>query len=83
MVDVGAIQVIHNRLLSLRNQGQGVVLISSDLDEVVSLSDRVAVLFRGRIMDIVDPATTSREELGLLMAGIKGWESGRLTGEAN
>lgn len=75
-VDVGAIQFIHNRLLSLRNQGKGVVLISSDLDEVVSLSDRVAVLFRGRIMGIVDPASTTREELGLLMAGITGRKAG-------
>ncbi|MCL4424740.1 MAG: ATP-binding cassette domain-containing protein, partial [Firmicutes bacterium] len=75
-VDVGAIQFIHNRLLTLRNQGKGVVLISSDLDEVVSLSDRVAVLFRGRIMGIVDPASTTREELGLLMAGITGRKAG-------
>ncbi|WP_342669765.1 ABC transporter ATP-binding protein [Actinoplanes rectilineatus] len=68
-VDVGSIEFIHNRIVHERDQGTAVLVVSSELDEVVGLADRVAVMYRGRILAIVSP-DTPREELGLLMAGI-------------
>lgn len=70
-VDIGAISFIHNHILSLRNKGVGVLLISSDLDEIFKLSDRIAVLYEGQIALSADANTVSREELGLYMAGVK------------
>jgi simple sugar transport system ATP-binding protein len=69
-VDIGATEYIHQRLLDQRTHGTATVLISEDLDEVLALSDRIAVLYEGRIMDIVEREETSAEELGLLMAGV-------------
>lgn len=74
-VDIGAISFIHNRIMDLRNQKTAVLLISSDLNEIFALSDRIAVLYGGRIVAVVDPRHISREELGLYMAGSK--EEGR------
>ncbi len=74
-VDIGAISFIHNRIMDLRNQNAAVLLISSDLNEIFALSDRIAVLYGGRIVAVVDPRSISREELGLYMAGSK--EEGR------
>ena len=68
-VDVGAMEFIHKRIVAERDQGRPVVIVSTELDEVVALSDRIAVMYRGKIVDIVPPGT-SREDLGLLMAGI-------------
>ncbi len=68
-VDVGAIEFLHRRLVDERNRGTAVLIISTELDEVVSLADRIAVMFRGRLIGIVPP-DTSREVLGLMMAGI-------------
>ncbi len=68
-LDVGATEYIHNMLVSLRDSGVGVLLISAELDEIRSLSDRIAVIFNGRIVAERDPDTTTAEELGLLMAG--------------
>jgi simple sugar transport system ATP-binding protein len=68
-VDVGSIEFIHNRIIAERDAGTAVLVISSELDEVVGLADRIAVMYRGRILAIVPPGTP-REELGLLMAGI-------------
>ena len=68
-VDVGAMEFIHKRIVAERDQGRPVVIVSTELDEVVALSDRIAVMYRGKIVDIVPP-DTSREDLGLLMAGI-------------
>lgn len=70
-VDIGAIEYIHSQLLEQRAEGLATLLISEDLDEIRNLSDRIAVMFDGEIMDIVDNATTTVEELGLLMAGEK------------
>ncbi|WP_307852673.1 ABC transporter ATP-binding protein [Rhizomonospora bruguierae] len=67
-VDVGSIEFIHRQIVHERDVGTAVLLVSSELDEVLSLADRVAVMYRGRILAIVDPATP-REEIGLLMAG--------------
>jgi simple sugar transport system ATP-binding protein len=68
-VDVGATEFIRSRLLDLRNDGQGVLLVSSKLDEVQALADRLAVMYEGELMAVVDPASVTEEELGLLMAG--------------
>ena len=68
-VDIGSIEFIHNRLLDLRNEGKAVLLVSSKLDEVTQLSDRLAVMHDGEIVAVVDPDSVSEEELGLLMAG--------------
>lgn len=67
-VDVGAIEYIHTRLLELREQGKGVLLISAELDEIRALSDRILVLYEGRIV-AERPADCDDHELGLLMAG--------------
>jgi simple sugar transport system ATP-binding protein len=67
-LDVGSIEFMHRQIVAIRDEGVAVVIISSELDEVIALGDRVAVLYDGMIQDIVPP-TTSREDLGLLMAG--------------
>ena len=69
-LDVGSIEFVHERILAERDAGRAVLLFSTELDEVVALADRIAVMYAGKILAIVD-ATVSREELGLLMAGIK------------
>jgi simple sugar transport system ATP-binding protein len=68
-VDVGSIEFIHERIVAERDERKAVVLISTELDEVLSLADRIAVMYRGKIVGIVDP-TTSREQLGKMMAGV-------------
>jgi ABC-type uncharacterized transport system ATPase subunit len=68
-LDVGATEYIHNVLIRLRDSGVGVLLVSAELDEIRSLSDRIGVIFDGRIVAMRDPATATPEELGLLMAG--------------
>jgi simple sugar transport system ATP-binding protein len=68
-VDVGSIEFIHERIIAERDSGTAVVLISTELDEVLSLADRIAVMYRGKIVGIVDPKT-SREQLGKMMAGV-------------
>ena len=71
-VDIGATEYIHERLLAQRQQGTATLLISEDLDEILALSDRIAVLYEGRVMDIVPRAEATAERLGLLMAGVAG-----------
>jgi len=68
-VDVGSVEFIHDRLLDLREQGAAVLLVSSKLDEVRSLSDRLGVMHDGELIDVVDPTEVTEEQLGLLMAG--------------
>ncbi len=68
-VDVGSTEYIHDRLIELREEGTGVLLVSSKLDEVQNLSDRLAVMYEGELMAVVDPTAITDEELGLLMAG--------------
>lgn len=67
-VDIGAIEFIHRRIIEQRDAGKAVLLVSAELDEIRSLSDRIAVMFDGRIMDIVSPDATE-EQLGILMTG--------------
>jgi simple sugar transport system ATP-binding protein len=70
-VDIGATEYVHAQLLEQREKGTAILLISEDLDEVMALSDRIAVIFEGQIMGIVDGKTATPEQLGLLMAGVK------------
>lgn len=69
-VDIGAIEFIHRRIVALRDAGAAVLLVSVELDEILSLSDRIAVMFDGQIMGERLPAETNERELGLLMAGV-------------
>jgi simple sugar transport system ATP-binding protein len=68
-LDVGSIQYIHRQVVAKRDEGAGVLLNSSELDEVLALADRIAVMYRGRIVDILPAEAAQRERLGLLMAG--------------
>lgn len=68
-VDIGSTEFIHDQLLELREEGSAVLLVSSKLEEVQGLSDRLAVMHDGEIMDTVDPASVTEEDIGLLMAG--------------
>jgi simple sugar transport system ATP-binding protein len=70
-VDIGASEYIHQCLLKQRSAGTATLLISEDLDEIRALSDRIAVIYEGEIVGIVDCTTTTVEELGLMMAGIR------------
>ncbi|MHA1958995.1 MAG: ABC transporter ATP-binding protein [Candidatus Thorarchaeota archaeon] len=71
-LDVGATEYIHNVLISLRDEGIAVLLVSAELDEIQNLSDRIGVIYGGRIVAIRDPEETTPAELGLLMAGHSG-----------
>jgi general nucleoside transport system ATP-binding protein len=69
-VDVGSIEFIHNNIITERDAGTAVLLISAELDEILALADRIAVMYKGQIVGIVDARSADREQLGLLMAGI-------------
>ena len=75
-VDIGAIERIHRRLIALRDQGCAILLVSSELEEVTALADRLLVVRGGRIVGEVDPATSSIEAIGLLMTGGGGGSGG-------
>jgi simple sugar transport system ATP-binding protein len=68
-VDVGSIEFIHQRLLEMRDEGTAVLLVSSKLDEIQKLSDRIAVAYEGSFTDVVDPDGVTKQDLGLLMTG--------------
>lgn len=70
-VDIGATEYIHQRLLDQRTKGTATMLISEDLDEVLALSDRIAVMYEGEIMGVVDRDEATVEQLGLMMAGVR------------
>ena len=70
-LDVGAIEYIHSQIVAQRDDGKGVLLVSLELDEVMSLADRILVMYEGEIVGELDPGTTTVEELGLYMAGAK------------
>jgi ABC-type uncharacterized transport system ATPase subunit len=70
-LDVGSIEYIHGQILKKRGEGCAILLVSSELDEILNLSDRIAVMFTGRILDILPAASATREKLGLLMAGVQ------------
>ncbi len=69
-LDVGSIEYIHDRIIAKRDEGTAVVLVSSELDEIMALSDRIAVMYRGRITEIIEASQATKEYLGLLMAGM-------------
>ena len=68
-LDVGAIEYIHKRLIQERDNGKAVLVVSFELDEILNISDRIAVIHDGKIQGIVTPETTNKQELGVLMAG--------------
>lgn len=70
-LDVGAIEFIHKRLIEHRDQGKAVLLVSFELDEIMNVSDRIAVMYEGQVVAVVNPKETTEQELGLLMAGSK------------
>jgi len=69
-VDVGSIEFIHGQIVKQRDAGVAVLLVSAELDEIMALSDRIIVMYKGEIIGEVDAATATREQLGLLMAGV-------------
>ena len=69
-LDVGSIEYIHNRIVEKRDQGTAVLLVSNELDEILSLSDRIAVMYKGKIIETLPAAGATKEALGLLMAGV-------------
>ncbi|TGA99918.1 ABC transporter ATP-binding protein [Sporolactobacillus shoreae] len=69
-VDIGSIEYIHTKIVHYRDSGNGVLLISSELSEIMALSDRILVMYKGKIVGCVNPEETSQEQIGLLMAGI-------------
>ena len=85
-LDVGSIEFIHRQVIAKRDAGTAVLLVSAELDEILELSDRIGVMYRGRLVAIVDGPTASREEIGLLMAtggrAAAGPEPGTPDGEA-
>ena len=70
-VDIGAIEFIHKQIIGARDAGLAVLLVSADLNEVMSLSDRILVLFEGKVMGELTAEEASAERLGLLMSGSK------------
>jgi simple sugar transport system ATP-binding protein len=70
-VDIGATEYVHALLLKEREKGTAILLVSEDLDEILGLSDRIAVIYEGQIMDVVECDEATAEQLGLLMAGVK------------
>ena len=77
-LDVGAIEYIHKQIVRERDEGKAVLLVSLELDEVMNLSDRILVMYEGRVVGEFDPAATTVQELGLYMAGAKR-QDGRAT----
>ncbi len=70
-VDVGSIEFIHQQLVAKRDEGVGILLVSTELDEILALADRILVMYRGAIIGEVPQAHASRQQLGLLMAGVR------------
>ncbi len=70
-LEVGSVEYIHRRILEKRDEGCAVLLVSSELDEIMALSDRIAVMFRGAIVDVLPAEEATKEGVGLLMAGVK------------
>ena len=69
-LDMGASEFIHNRLLELRSTGTAILLVSEELEEIMNLSDRIAVIYKGKILDVIPAPEATRKKLGILMAGV-------------
>jgi len=70
-LDMGAIEFIHKQLLAKRKEGYGILLISEELEEIMNLSDRIAVIFKGQIQKVIKAEDANLRKLGILMAGVK------------
>ncbi|NQT65786.1 MAG: ATP-binding cassette domain-containing protein, partial [FCB group bacterium] len=70
-LDIGAAEYVHEQLLEARSENIGVLLISEELDELLDICDRIAVIYEGKILDVLDRDIATKSKLGLLMAGIK------------
>ena len=73
-LDVGSIEYIHKRLVEQRDSGKAVLLVSLELDEILNVSDRIAIINNGELIGVVNADETNENEVGLMMAGIKGGE---------
>ncbi|MFN5935631.1 MAG: heme ABC transporter ATP-binding protein, partial [Roseiflexaceae bacterium] len=71
-LDVGSIEFIHKSIVAARDSGTGVLLVSAELDEILSLADRILVMFRGQIIADIAGVDANRNQIGLLMAGVRG-----------
>jgi simple sugar transport system ATP-binding protein len=80
-LDVGSIEYIHSQILNRRDAGVAVLLVSTELDEVLQLSDRIAVMYRGKIIAVVPSAEATKNYIGLLMAGIPVEQARQLSSE--
>jgi len=80
-LDVGSIEYIHKRLIESRDAGAAVLLVSSELDEIMQLSDRIAVMYRGKIIEVLSAKGTSKGQIGLLMAGVHSNEPTKANGK--
>jgi simple sugar transport system ATP-binding protein len=69
-LDIGTTQFVRQEILNIKNDGAAVLLVSSDLSEIMSLSDEIAVIYKGKIMGVVKIHETSREQIGAMMGGI-------------
>ena len=78
-LDVGSIEYIHSRIIEKRDEGTAVLLVSPELDEIIALSDRIAIMYKGQIVEIIAAAKVNRAYLGLLMAGVKPAEAREMT----
>ncbi|HEY8391325.1 MAG TPA: ABC transporter ATP-binding protein [Capillibacterium sp.] len=74
-LDVGAIEYIHKRIVEQRDKGKAVLLVSLELDEILNLSDRIAVIYNGELVGMVEAQATSEQEIGLMMAGVRKGET--------
>ncbi|MDU4976650.1 MAG: ATP-binding cassette domain-containing protein, partial [Hungatella hathewayi] len=81
-LDVGAMEFVQKTLLEQRDKGKGVLLFSLELDEILSVSDRIAVIFKGEIIDVVDAQSVTRQELGMMMLGSVRGKGGKEVGTA-
>ncbi len=81
-LDVGSIEYIHNRILEKRDAGTAVLLVSPELDEILELSDRIAVMYRGKIVAVVPGEEATKEYIGLLMAGVTPEQAAASSGKA-
>lgn len=70
-LDVGSIEFIHKQIVRMRDEGTAVLLVSTELDEILSLSDRIAVMYAGQVLAVIDAEDANRERIGLLMAGVQ------------
>jgi ABC-type uncharacterized transport system ATPase subunit len=70
-IDVGSIEFIHSQIVAKRDEGVAVLLVSYELDEIMALSDRIAVMFHGQVSAVLSRSEATREAIGLLMAGVR------------